>query len=157
VDGTDVTVAEKPDELKVGDWVTQGLPFYSGSVTYEMALEVEREEDERLFVQLPEYRGVAARVFVDGRLAGTAAWPPNEVEITDHVGSGRSCRLGIEILGHRRNSHGPLHWTEHNRRWTGPDSFTTEGEEWTDEYVLTPCGLMQAVEIEVREEIKKKK
>ncbi len=141
VKGTDVIMTARPDVLKIGDWVKQGLPFYSGSVSYYRTIKPKLRKGERLFVRVPDYRGVAVRVLVDGRSAGVIAWEPNEVDITDLV-SGGSVDLAIEVIGHRRNSHGPLHLNEKWPTWTGPGQYVTSGKEWIDSYQLVPCGLM---------------
>ena len=54
-------------------------------------------------VRPPHHKGFV----VEGRPAGILAWPPYELDVTDLLGL-RPCRAGIEVLGHRRNSHGPL-------------------------------------------------
>jgi len=56
-------------------------------------------------------------------------------------------KLGIEILGHRRNSHGPLHNVQKWPNWTGPAEFITTGKKWRDDYQLVPCGLMKPPEL----------
>jgi hypothetical protein len=143
VDGAKASVMPVPVTLHVGDWVPQGLAFYSGSVSYHYRLLTEHAEGERLFVQVPEYRGTAVRVLVNGKTAGIIAWPPNEVDITDCL-DGDDVELRIEVIGHRRNSHGPLHHAQKWPMWTGPGEFITEGEDWIDAYQLVPCGLMRA-------------
>jgi hypothetical protein len=149
IEGTEASLIRMPESLRLGDWVLQGLPFYSGSVTYLCEAVISRKRDQRLILQVPEYYGVAVRVLVDGMLAGVIAWPPNEVDITDVV-EGDSVRIGIEVVGHRRNSHGPLH---HRDRWpsyVGPMAFVTTGEEWVDTYQLVPCGMMRSPRLVVR-------
>jgi hypothetical protein len=142
VKGTDITMVEAPCSLKIGDWVNQGLPFYSGHVAYRQTIRQALGKGERLFVRVPAYRGVGVRVLVDGVTAGIVAWEPNEVEITHLLKEGRG-ELAIEVLGHRRNSHGPLHHKEKWPAWTGPAQFEM-WNWWTDGYRLVPCGLMKA-------------
>ncbi len=102
-------------------------------------------------VQVPDYKGVAVRVLVDGRPAGVTAWDPPEVDITDFLPEAQgTVELRIEVIGHRRNSHGPLHHAELWPAWTGPGQFMTTGEQWTDGYGLVPCGLMAQPEIVAR-------
>jgi hypothetical protein len=84
------------------------------------------------------------RVLVDGTPAGIIAWQPNEVDITDLVSGKPEAQLQIEVIGHRRNSHGPLHSAQKWPVGTGPDSFITTGDDWIDGYQLVACGLMQA-------------
>ena len=98
---------------------------------------------------MPDYRGVAVRVLVNGSTAGVIAWEPNEVDITDLI-SGGSVDLVIEVLGHRRNSHGPLHFSKKWPEWTGPTEYVTSGKKWIDGYQLVPCGLMAPPRLMVR-------
>jgi len=149
VKGTDLFVTEQPAQLKIGDWVKQGLPFYSGSVCYRRKIRPRLHGGERLFLQVPDYRGVAVRVWVNGRSAGVIAWEPNEIDLTDFL-DGEAVELVIEVMGHRRNSHGPLHLSEKWPEWTGPGQFVTEHDEWTDAYQLVPCGLKKAPRLIVR-------
>jgi hypothetical protein len=140
-------IIEKIEKLKIGDWTQQGLPFYSGNITYLYEMQVEIKEKQKIFVRIPDYRGTAVRILVNGKQAGIIAWKPNEVDITDFIRSGNKCLLGIEILGHRRNSHGPLHFHQKWPIWTGPSSFVPEGEEFTEDYQIVPCGLMKTPEV----------
>ena len=153
VGGTDVSLTAAPTSLAVGDWVKQGLPFYSGSVAYCRKVHQKLRGSERLFVQVPEYRGVAVRVLAGGEAAGLIAWPPNEVDVTDFLDDG-AVDLRIEVIGHRRNSHGPLHLNEKWPRWTGPGQFTASGEGWIDAYQLVPCGLMAPPRLIVRKRLR---
>jgi hypothetical protein len=144
------TVDVLPNKLLTGSWVEQGLPFYSGSVSYIAKIAPRFREEERLIVSLREYRGAAVRILVDGAPAGIVAWDPPEIDITDYLESGRETDIRIQVLGHRRNSHGPLHHAEKWPEWTGSEQFVTSGEEWTDGYQLVPCGLTAAPRILVR-------
>ncbi|MBU4200131.1 MAG: hypothetical protein KKG09_06740 [Verrucomicrobia bacterium] len=138
----------RPDTLKIGDWCRQGLTFYAGSVSYQCSLVPDLRKGERLFIQVPSYRGVAVRVVVNGRPAGVMAWNPNEVEVTEFLApQGQSNLLQIEVIGHRRNSHGPLHLDRKWPVWTGPFQFQNiVGAA----YQLVPCGLMAPPRLSVR-------
>lgn len=142
VKGAKITMTRPVSHLRIGDWVKQGLAFYSGHVTYQTEIRPRRRKGERIFVEVPAYRGVAVHVLVNGRSAGVIAWEPHEVDITDLLTQGPA-HLAIQVIGHRRNSHGPLHLNQKWPVWTGPDQFVTEGEEWQEEYQLVPCGLMR--------------
>lgn len=150
VEGEAAAMTETPRELHLGDWCAQGLPFYGGNVTYVRRLRLSAAPGERVFVRLPDYRGVAARVRCDGEVAGLAAWAPYEVEITQWAHSGQEIELGIEILGHRRNSQGPLHFAERWPRWTGPYQLQPLGNDRIAAYQLVPCGLMAPPHLEWR-------
>jgi hypothetical protein len=143
--------ADRPEPI-FGDWTVQGLPFYGGSVAWRAEVQCECGEDERLFVEVPEFAGACARVLVDGREAGVIGWRPHEVEVTDLVQGKESVDLAVEVISHRRNAFGPLHNTEEPMRWTGPGQFVTHHSTWTDDYLLVPCGLLTAPRLSVRAE-----
>jgi hypothetical protein len=133
-----------PERLSVGNWVTQGLPFYSGSVCYEAFIEASAAKNERAFVELPEFAGTCACISVNDKLVKTLCWPPYEADITDHLVNGRN-KLTVEIFSHRRNSFGPLHIVGEGPRpgWIGRVEYVTEGKDWQDEYNLVNCGMLK--------------
>jgi hypothetical protein len=144
VRGTNVTVTKMPTSLKLGDWVKQGLAFYSGSVNYMRTVSPRVGKGRRLIVQVPGYRGTAVRVLVNGKSAGVIGWQPNEVDITDYIeGEDEKVQLTVEVISHRRNSHGPLHLSDKQPLSIGPEHFVTDGKAWTDNYQLVPCGLTE--------------
>jgi hypothetical protein len=134
-------VAGAIEKLALGSVTTQGLPFYSGNLTYRATAPDAPKPDHRYFVRVPAYAGVAVRVLVDGVPAGVAAWAPHEVEITRLLKAG--AEIGIEILGHRRNSHGPHHHKLLHPHWTGPGEFVAQGEWWREGYGIVAMGLME--------------
>ena len=149
VAGTAVTLTALPTTLRIGDWCEQGLAFYSGSVVYRRTLDLKPAAGERVFVRVPDYRGVALRVLVNGQTAGIAGWEPNEVEITGWL-TGSPVDLAIEVIGHRRNSHGPFHITVKWPWWTGPAEYMIGPEYWYEGYQLVPCGLLAAPVVDLR-------
>ncbi len=142
------TLVGPVSQLRIGDWTKQHLPFYSGNVAYRGRIDCPLSPDQRLMVRLGQWRGSAVRVLVDGRSAGLIWHEPYELDITDTL-TGPQCELVIEVLGHRRNSHGPLHNSQKWPAWTGPGSFVTTGQEWFDGYQLVPCGLLTPPQIVV--------
>ncbi|OGV38400.1 MAG: hypothetical protein A2020_15190 [Lentisphaerae bacterium GWF2_45_14] len=142
ISGNKPTVNTPVRELKTGDWTKQGFPFYSGNMTYITTVKLTKSAKEKVFVKIPSYRGVAVAVYVNGEKAGITAWAPGEVDISSVVQIG-SNEIRIEIMGHRRNSHGPLHYSEKWPMWTGPAQYISEGKGWSDKYNLVPCGLME--------------
>jgi hypothetical protein len=112
-------------------------------VAYRRAIRPELKPGERLIVQVPEYRGVAVRVLVDGKEAGIAAWAPQEVDLTPVLAGNDPAELQLEVVGHRRNSHGPFHIKEKWPQWTGPGEYQPGPDRWFDGYQLVPCGLFQ--------------
>ena len=149
VNGTSVALTPMPTALRIGDWCRQGLAFYSGSVAYAAPIRPKLRKGDRLIVAVPDYRGAAVRVLVNGAEAGIIGWQPNEVDVTDFLVDGAN-DLRIQVIGHRRNSHGPLHSAKKWPHWTGPGEFVSHGDAWIDGYQLVPCGLMKPPELIVR-------
>lgn len=148
--GDSAEMTTLPEKLKIGDWTKQGLPFYSGSVTYTCSLTNPAKKGERLFLELPKWAGSCVRVTVNGEPAGVMAWPPYELNLTHVAGDGK-IELGITVVSHRRNSHGPLHLERSGKKgWTGPAEFVTEGEAWSDAYKLVPTGLLASPKLSIR-------
>ncbi|MFW6457626.1 MAG: glycosyl hydrolase, partial [Planctomycetota bacterium] len=137
-------VIEKMPAPGFGDWTQQGLPFYTGSVAYRRMVDLGRaSKSGRVHVELPDFRGVCARVLIDGEEAGVVAWPPYEVDITDVMRDRELVELTVEVVSHRRNAFGPLHNTETWPEWTGAAEFVTSGDQWQDKYNLVPCGCIK--------------
>ncbi len=145
LNGLKQTVSAPVKSLKIGNWCSQGLPFYSGNITYKCRIKANLKTGERIFVKLPEYRGACAKLFVNGQEAGVVAWEPNELDITDFVEAGAN-ELMIEIFSSRRNSHGPLFNSEKWPFWTGPAQY----HEFTGKFNLVPCGILKSPEIVIK-------
>jgi hypothetical protein len=143
LDGVNSSIGSLSEYLIPGDWVSQGLPFYSGSVSYISKLTPPKAGFNRVIVELPEYKGSYAKIFVNGHAVELLAWPPYIVDISRYIMSD-SFELKIEICSHRRNSFGPLHLAQNPKKdgWIGPDEFVTKGDYWQDSYKLVPCGLI---------------
>lgn len=150
-DGGIPVITELPLELKTGDWTTQGFPNFSGALSYVTTIKPDYNPEERVFVEVPSWEGVLVNVRVNGVAAGSIAWQPYELDITDALQPGEN-RLELEIVSSRRNLLGPLHLTDPRLPWTGPDQFVSAGEAWTQEYVLFPYGLMDAPALSIRRE-----
>ncbi|MDK1032424.1 MAG: hypothetical protein QGD94_10485, partial [Planctomycetia bacterium] len=143
VAGADSTIVDPPAKLRVGNWVRQGLPFYSASVVYRTTLKARLAKGERAILALPRWKGTCVVVWVGGKPVGTLGWPPYEIDITDALGTASRVELGIEVIGSRRNAFGPLHQADPESAWTGPGEYRLTGKWWTEEYNLKPCGLLE--------------
>lgn len=125
----------------IGDWRKHSLPFYGGAAAYRFKTGVKPKQGERVFLQATEFVGATVRILVNGIHAGYLSWSPYEVEITDCLGE-KTNEITLVVYGSRRNTFGPLHQKTLEPHGTGPDNFLTEGDDWSDAYVLKPCGLL---------------
>ncbi|MDD7985267.1 glycosyl hydrolase [Lentisphaera marina] len=128
-----------PDKVKIGDLCKQGFPFYSGSFIYKIAVP---EGSQKL--RLPQIGGACAKL--DDQVLG---WDPFEAKL-----SGKEELVDLKIVLTRRNTFGPLHDSVPGRYWIGPQHFTTEGDEWSDECVFVESGLLEVPLVYINQEKK---
>lgn len=142
--GDSAVLTALPERLSTGDITVQGLPFYSGSVIYEMegiggAKDVEGTGEARVSVALQKFGGSLVKLIGAGDAEAIIAFPPYRAEIAG--------LRGIEVVMTRRNTFGPLHQIPRIVPSYGPGNFMTEGEAWSADYVFYPQGLLEKPEI----------
>ncbi len=148
-DGSRAVITRLPKTLALGNWVDQGFACYSSAISYITDIQPALDDGQRLFLELPNWEGVLVKIRLNGQPVGAIAWPPHEIDVTDALKPG-SNRLEIEVMSSRRNLLGPLHLTEKYPTWTGSGQFYTTGDQWTDDYVSVPYGLMESPVLSIR-------
>ena len=152
IDGTKKTLIALPEKLAASDAVSQGLPFYSGGIIYHVPVAVKAREGEHLFMDIPKFTGACIKVSSGGQSEQLLAWPPYSAAISQEaVAKGE---INIETVLTRRNTFGPLHQIPLRDSGYGPGNFITGGKNFTLNYMLFPSGLIEAPQIEVKEEKK---
>ena len=131
-------VTALPNMLKIGDWCSQGFPYYSGNMTYELALPDMPKDLERIFLEIPDWRGTTLAISINDSTFEPLAWPPYRMDIGARL-TEKNNQVKIKVFGHRRNSHGPFFLKNKWPNWTGPLQFKTY-ETLTRQ--LVPCGLL---------------
>ncbi len=140
--GAKAVVTALPQQLAFGDLTTQGLPFYGGTVRYGFRA---KARNGALTVHASCYRGGLIKVYCDGTDVGAIIYPPYDLTITG-LADGEH-EIVLELYLHRYNTFGPLHLVDEKRLWHGPDAWRTEGDDWSDAYVLRRTGILKAPEI----------
>ena len=133
------TITRLPDKLRVGDIVSQGLPFYSGAVCYRIDGLPSPAEGERLKLTVDGFDGGCLELLNEGshQICG---WAPYELDLTQAARNGEPALLNVVLT--RRNTFGPLHQVPALVGAYGPGNWTTEGDSFTMErYMLLPAGL----------------
>lgn len=88
--GGEYVIAEKPAQLKVGDWTKQGYPQYSGTIFYKHEVNIpESYLDGKLFLEADCGEDVM-EVKVNGAESMVAPWRPYRFDITDSVQTGKN-------------------------------------------------------------------
>ena len=97
----------REDNLDLGSWKEQGLPFYSESITYSKTFE--NDKDKRNYmVKLNDWKGTVAEVLVNGETAGIIGWKPYELDISKWVKNGQN-KVEVIVTGSLKNLLGPHH------------------------------------------------
>lgn len=127
----EILLTELPECLNAGDITGQKLPFYSGTVTYELEEKMQGEVGIS-FEEMP-----AAMAVIHGETDETIAFAPYETAVRD--------LKSIEMVFNRRNTFGPLHLSTAHDGPIGPEHFLTEGESWQEEMQLYAQGLPEKI------------
>jgi hypothetical protein len=120
-------IGRLPEQLSVGDWCGQGLPFYGGAVRLNIPL-----PEGATQIDFPGVEGACVRI--DRK---TVPWPPFVAPV-----SGREAVVDIVLT--RRNTFGPLHLVPREQVAYGPGHWVTGGAAWDDCYQWIPSGLLEA-------------
>ena len=118
--------------------IGQGLPFYSGAVTYKLK---STARNGGMRVTASEYLGALIEVSVDGEVKGDIIYPPYTLEVRD-IPDGEH-EVALKLYTHRYNSFGPIHLVNEKERWHGPGAWRSAGNNWRYEYVLKTTGILK--------------
>lgn len=156
VDGARSIITKLPAKLEVGDVTTQGLPFYGGVIAYRLPVP-EGASPARL--RTPGMSAACAAVaspeepLTDTSSLDVAgawsppspdrvlAWWPYEASVSDLARPGDAIELRVYLT--RRNTFGPLHQIPLLAPGYGPWNWLTEGDAYSDSYILLPSGLLE--------------
>ncbi len=140
VAGRDAVITAPVRQLAFGDWTCQGLPFYTGNLTYHCTFDSAAAADMEL--RVPHFSGAMLDACLDDGDTADIAFAPFTADL-GRVGAG-SHRLDITLYGNRHNAFGALHWV-HPGHWIGPGAWRTGGDAWCYEYDdIRPLGLLVA-------------
>lgn len=139
---------EEMQDARLGDITRQDLPFYTGNLSYQLDFEV-AEEGGVYAVHVPHFVAPLLGIALDGVEMGTIAYAPHRLSL-GKISKGQHT-LTVRVYGNRYNAFGTLHLANPEFLWFGPDSYRTEGDDWTDGYRGKPVGILSTVEMQ-REE-----
>ncbi len=140
------SLVDETDRIISGDIGKQGYYFYPGSFSYFKEIEIKKKQNEKIYLCFDKVDAVVFDVKINDKNAGTLAWRPLRLEITDLIKNGKN-RIEIEIFGSLRNLLGPLHHKAGELLWVSPYSFVDE-KNWTDEYNFVDFGITGDVKLE---------
>jgi len=128
-------------KLAWGDWTRQGLPFYTGNITYHCTFD---SPASRLAVRVAKFSGAMVGVGMDGAKIPPIAFAPYQTEL-GNVTAGKHS-LDLTLYGNRFNAFGAVH-SSIRQIWAGPSAWRTLGDDWCYEYNLRPLGILTSARI----------
>ena len=139
--GRDASITALPEKLYFGDIVNQGLPFFGGNITYKIPVTV---KNNHLTVCASFYRGALITASLDKKEPIKIIYPPYKAEIEAENGEHI---LELKLYTNRFNSFGSVHLVDKMEHWQGPDSWRSEGNRWSYEYIFKRTGILKTPEI----------
>lgn len=138
-------VTRLPQTLHIGSVTTQGLPFYSGVVSYKVTGVPPSEEGQLRRVVFGGFEAACVHLR-QGDKSHTVAFAPYVADVADFDGRNP---FWIDMVLTRRNTFGPLHFLP-ARNWAYyPDLYVVTPEQgYSDSYALLPAGLLEKPYIE---------
>lgn len=123
------TLVELPKTLSSVHTEKQWLPFYGGAISFHTGI-----KNGKVSIAAKELHGADLHVS-DGYADKLIAFPPYNTSLT------LKGELVISLYCTRRNTFGPHHLLPQPQYAYSPESWMSEGEHWTDEYVLSEQGF----------------
>ena len=136
--------------LVLGAWADMGRPFYSDRIGYTKAfrIPVSAANGTSYKVKLGRWQGALAEIAVDGKQAGTIAFPPYELDLANGLTPGVH-EVRVVVYGTLKNLLGPHH-NSPPRGMAWPGNFQKSppgGRPPGSEYDLRPYGLIEDFEM----------
>ncbi len=139
VDGMKKTMTKLPETLGFGSITTQGLPFYSGKLTYEFDF-LNETEGNGIEVKLHQYRAALYEVSIDGSEPVIGAFAPYVVRVPSLTAGKHTVCATLYI--NRTNAFSHLHCSDPTLSYPGPSAWRTSGDKWCYEYRLKDEGIL---------------
>ena len=144
-EGAVKTIISPVRELAFGSYVHQGLPFYTGNVTYH--LKTRSKPGSKL--RVPAYAGALVKVQVCKEDLGSIVYSPYVLDLPDKPDR-QELNLDLTLYGTRQNGFAQLHHTSSVFFYQSPDSWRSQGDLWCYEYQLKDVGILKSPEIYYR-------
>lgn len=132
-------------ELQLGSWKNQRMPFYSWDVQYSKDYQLD-ETGGSYMVQLDKWNGTVAEIYVNGEKAGIIGFDPYRLDITSHLHPGKN-NIAVRVIGSHKNLLGP-HYNHPAKGLASPRHWKGIKEPVPgDAYQLIDYGLFDDFEL----------
>lgn len=83
-------IAAPTRTIRTGDWVPQGLPYFSGTGSYTQVIDVPADYVGKALFLRASVGADVLEVDVNGRFVGTCLWNPYVLDISDYIMEGKN-------------------------------------------------------------------
>ncbi len=132
-----------PNKIKLGSWVEQGLPFYTGSVKYKWTCNI---ESDKAMIKVNNPVCTLYKIYVNDKKVKDVWLTPNLTDISEYIKQGEN-KIEIELVSSLQNAFGPLHDKKGDDNfWVHVQAF--EDPQFTrDQYALYDYGILGNIEV----------
>jgi len=133
-----------PRTLTLGEWVSQGYPEYPWDIAYRKTYQV-ADTSKAYTLQLGEWNGTDAQVWVNGKQVGIISFPPYQMNLSSYLTEGEN-EVEVRIIGSMKNLYGG-HYSR-DRGVMGPGSWNGVQQQASGSaYDLFDYGLKEDFQI----------
>lgn len=144
LEGSEKTLIPPTRSIGFGSIDSQGLPFYTGNITYVCEFDVD-EDDCTVQFHANYYRGALISVKLDGRDAGRIVSAPYNLNATG-VSKGHHV-AEFTLYGNRYNCFSSLHCSRTDTDLIYPAFWFTRDDAFTYNYQLRDTGIITSPKI----------
>lgn len=144
LEGCEKTLTAPTDAIGFGSITEQGMPFYTGNITYRCEFDVE-EDDCTVQFHANYYRGALIAVSLDGERVGRIVSSPYNIN-AHHVKKGRHV-AEFTLYGNRYNCFSALHSTNTNTDQIHPSRWFNRDDAFSYNYQLRPTGIITSPKV----------
>lgn len=141
-------IIREKEKIFLGDWTLQGYPHYAGSLIYKQKIDINKNNNEKIYITIEDFSASVIKVLINSKEAGFIPWKSYKLEITDLIENGENI-VEFEVVGSLRNMLGPLHFKQNKINFVRANNFRPEGENYTKDYVLHPYGIFSLPKLEI--------
>ncbi|MDR3269388.1 MAG: hypothetical protein LBT83_10025 [Tannerella sp.] len=91
----------------LGDWKSQGMPFYAGIVSYQKTYQI-TDLRPHYSIRLNQWNGTVCEVTINGQSAGIILADPYSMDISGFIKQGKN-DVEVKVVGSNKNLLGPFH------------------------------------------------
>ena len=128
--GRNFSLVNRRKTVTVDNITSQDFWFFRGNMLLTQEITVNKSANVRYILKLKKLFAPTAKLLINGKEAGTFAFSPYEIDVTDYLRNGKN-EVAIRLFSGNRNIFGPHHRPIGESHFVSPATFTDK-IDWTD-------------------------